>query len=236
MQLFYHPEAETGTAFRFDKQESGHIARVLRMQAGNSITLTDGRGSFYPAVITDANPNKVTVDILQAEYHNPRELSIHIAMAPTKNIKRMEWFVEKAVEVGIEKISFFTSRHSERVKLKIDRIEKVAIAAMKQSQKAWLPEIIEMQELEELISSSEENKKWIAHCRKEMPRHKITGAKPGEKHLVLIGPEGGFHLDEIMMAEENNFNALELSPYRLRTETAALTACQWINLEFFKQQ
>ncbi|MFW6019888.1 MAG: 16S rRNA (uracil(1498)-N(3))-methyltransferase [Bacteroidales bacterium] len=235
MHLFYHPDAGFSSSFTFNKEESGHIAKVLRLKPGDTIHLTNGLGYFYPAEIIEANPNKVRINILE-EHHQPRrDFFVHIALAPTKNIKRTEWFVEKAVEIGIEKISFFHSRHSERNIIKPERIKKVAIAAMKQSQKAYLPEISDMLNIQDILSNAGESHKWIAHCNNNLKRTQIHTASSAESHLILIGPEGGFHINEIEKAEKHKFNSIELSPYRLRTETAALTACQWLNIHYFKK-
>ena len=235
MHLFYHSDAGSSSSFTFDKEESGHIAKVLRLKPGDKMHLTNGLGYFYPAEIIDANPNKVRVNILQENHQPRRDFSVHIALAPTKNIRRTEWFVEKAVETGIEKISFFHSRHSERDVIKPARIRKIAIAAMKQSQKAYLPEINEMLSLQDILNNAEESHKWLAHCDENKERTQIESVKTEQQHIILIGPEGGFHQNEIAEAEQNNFTSIELSPYRLRTETAALTACQWLNIHYFKQ-
>lgn len=229
MEVFYHPSAETGAEYSFDSQESGHIAKVFRKREGEKVQLTNGEGYFFEATIIRSDPKSVAVTINKSTYIPGRSFSIHIAMAPTKNIKRTEWFIEKAVELGIEKISFFHSRYSERTQLKPQRMRKIAIAAMKQSEKARLPEITDINSLQSMIQQATESEKYIAHCRQNKTRvswHKIP---PQKDYLVLIGPEGGFHADEILFAEKTCFQAIELSPYRLRTETAALTACQHLN-------
>ncbi|MCF8332194.1 MAG: 16S rRNA (uracil(1498)-N(3))-methyltransferase [Bacteroidales bacterium] len=236
MQLFYHQSAESESKFTFNKEESGHIVRVLRKQTGDIIYITNGKGALFPARIIDDRANKVKVALLEAKHHSTRDFSIHIAVAPTKNIKRTEWFVEKAVETGIEKISFFTSRHSERQNIKADRMQKVAIAAMKQSQKTYLPEITGLKSFHDTIRNAKESKKWIAHCISERNRQIAGPVPPASSHIVLIGPEGGFHTDEILEAEQIGFQPVELSPYRLRTETAALNACQWLNYENFNNK
>ncbi|MGM0613185.1 MAG: 16S rRNA (uracil(1498)-N(3))-methyltransferase [Bacteroidota bacterium] len=234
MHLFYHSDAGFSSSFTFNKEESGHIAKVLRLKPGDTIHLTNGLGYFYPAEIIESNPNKVRINILEENHQPRRDFFIHIALAPTKNIKRTEWFVEKAVEIGIEKISFFHSRHSERDIIKPERIRKVAIAAMKQSQKAYLPDINDISSFEDVLNNADESHKWMAHCDSHSTRTHIDSAKPGESHIILIGPEGGFHPDEIAEAEKKDFTSIELSPYRLRTETAALTACQWLNIQYTK--
>ncbi|MFO8055492.1 MAG: RsmE family RNA methyltransferase [Bacteroidales bacterium] len=231
MQLFYYPEAKTGSMLTLDKQESAHIVRVLRMQQGDMLYITDGRGSLFSGKICDPDPKKVRVCIDSQRYYKPRDFSVHIALAPTKNIKRTEWFVEKAVEIGVEKISFFHSRHAERKSINSGRIEKIAIAAMKQSVKYHLPETVSIQTLHDVICGSPEPGKWIAHCFSDLRRETIPIAGSGQSNIVLIGPEGGFHKEEVLEAEQHGFTGIELSPYRLRTETAALIACQWLNMQ-----
>lgn len=229
MQVFYHPSAKTGAEYSFDKQESGHIAKVLRMREGDKVRLSNGEGCFFEATIIRSDPKAVVASINQSTYIPKRPFSVHIALAPTKNIKRTEWFIEKAVELGIEKISFFHSRYSERTQLKPQRMRKIAIAAMKQSEKARLPEITDINSLQSMIQQATESEKYIAHCHADKPRISWRKIPTQKDYLVLIGPEGGFHSDEIILAEENSFQAMELSLYRLRTETAALTACQYLN-------
>lgn len=231
MQLFYQPEAETGFEFAFDREESRHISKVLRMTKGDYIQLTNGKGDLFKAFIVSDDPRSVRVRAEDKEHEPARAFSIHIAMAPTKNIKRTEWFVEKAVELGVEKISFFSSRYSERRSIKTARIEKLAISAMKQSLKYYLPEIRGLQSLNEVLPSVHEENRWIAHCYEDMTRQKPGNIKPCSDSIVLIGPEGGFSREEIKEALARGFQPLELSPYRLRTETAALAACQWLNIE-----
>ncbi len=229
MGLFYHPDAVTGSILTLSREESSHIARVLRMQPGHCLRVTNGRGSLYLAEILECRPSAVKARLGEEACFKPRNFSIHIALAPTKNIKRTEWFVEKAVETGIEQISFFQSRHSVRASINLERIYKVAVAAMKQSERYHLPLINDMQKLEALTANATEEYRWIAHCRQEQKRMPMA-CPTHTSNLVLIGPEGGFHEQEIQQALENNFSPVELNPFRLRTETAALTACQWLNI------
>ncbi len=231
MQLFYHAEAEKDNVLTLEREESKHLAKVLRMKANDHIHLTNGRGDLFRALIISADPAAVVINTGEPEHHKSRKLNLHIAMAPTKNIKRSEWFVEKAVELGIEKISFFSSRYSGRTQLKIPRMQKIAASAMKQSLKFYLPELSGVRKLEDVILDANEKNKWIAHCHAEQERKIFSPDNENQDHIVLIGPEGGFHPEEIQLARQHGFTAVELSPYRLRTETAALTACQWLNIQ-----
>ncbi len=230
MQLFYHAEAEKDKVITLEREESKHLAKVLRLKAKDHIHLTNGRGDLFDAEIISTNPREVVISTGKPEHHKRRKLNLHIALAPTKNIKRTEWFVEKAVELGIEKISFFSSRYSERANLKVSRIEKIALSAIKQSVKFYLPEISGIKKLEDVVSEASEKNKWIAHCHEEQERKIFSTDNEKQDHIVLIGPEGGFHPEEIQLAQHSGFRAVELSPYRLRTETAAITACQWLNI------
>lgn len=231
MQLFYQPEAETGTEFSLNREESKHISKVLRMKRGEYIQLTNGKGDLFDGIILDNNPRQVSIRIEHKEHIPARDFFIHIAFAPTKNPKRTEWFVEKAVELGIEEISFFYSRHSERRVIKINRLQNVAIVALKQSFKYYLPVIHPITSLDDVMARASEEQRWITHCYPEMQRSNFKELKPNSRSIVLTGPEGGFNKDEINKALEKGFKPVELSPYRLRTETAALSACYWLNIE-----
>jgi 16S rRNA (uracil1498-N3)-methyltransferase len=211
--------------------ESQHCIRVLRKQTGDVIDITDGKGIFYKALITDAHPKHCKINIIETgkevlSWNN----KIEIAIAPTKNSDRMEWFVEKAVEIGINKISLLKTRYSERKEMKTERLRKILIAAMKQSLKASLPELQETTDFKELIRQPFDGQKFIAHCCAEKKRLLCHQYNRGENVLILIGPEGDFCPEEIHGAEENGFQSISLGNSRLRTETAALTACQTIHI------
>lgn len=229
MCLFYHSDAVSGGIFPLSSEESTHISRVLRMQPGQFIHVTNGRGSLFKAEIIECRPSAVKVCMVDEKVYPTRDFSVHIALAPTKNMRRTEWFVEKAVETGIDQISFFHSQHSERKVINCHRIYKVAIAAMKQSKRYYLPEVHQMQKLEGLLSNTTEKFRWIAHGGEEIKQQTITCSRP-TSNMVLIGPEGGFHKEEIELALQHNFTPVVLNPFRLRTETAAMAACQWLNI------
>lgn len=213
------------------EEEAGHCIRVLRMKEGDSIRLTDGKGSFYDAVISAVSGKRCMVHIESREVQQPLwDGHLHIAVAPTKLMDRNEWFVEKAVEIGVDEITFLKTDHSERDVVKMERIEKIAVSAMKQSQKATLPVLNGMTTLRDLIERGFDGDKFIAHCE---PGSKVLlqdAVVPGHDSLVLIGPEGDFSPAEIEMALKAGFRPISLGPSRLRTETAALVAVHIMNL------
>ncbi|MCW3101707.1 MAG: rRNA methyltransferase [Bacteroidetes bacterium] len=232
MHLFYTPDI-SGTAYTLNEEESRHAVRVLRLEAGDIIRLIDGKGGFYTAEIMDAHQKHCSVRVTASQKEFDKRLHrLHIAIAPTKSNDRTEWFVEKATEIGIDEISLLDCDNSERTVVKTERLQKVAIAAIKQSLKAYLPQIHEMSGFKKFISSTKElqMQKFIAHChsREQLPHLKSRFTK-GDA-LVLIGPEGDFSAEEVRLAVENGFIEISLGSSRLRTETAALYACTTINL------
>jgi 16S rRNA (uracil1498-N3)-methyltransferase len=231
MHLFYTPEFELneGEYYSLNKEESTHCIKVLRLREKDTICLTNGLGRFVFAEISDANPKNCSflVNQVQDDY-GKRDFKVHIAIAPTKNINRMEWFLEKAVEMGIDKISFFIGEHSERTSIKRERLEKIMISALKQSLKAYMPELNENADYKELIKSCE-SKKFIAYCKPEGRTNIKESYQKGEDVLILIGPEGDFSEKEVELALNNGFQAITLGESRLRTETAALFALQSIH-------
>ncbi|MDR1724298.1 MAG: 16S rRNA (uracil(1498)-N(3))-methyltransferase [Tannerella sp.] len=228
-QLFYAPDIDTNSVLPED--ESQHCANVLRLKDGEEITVTDGKGYFYTAVLNGVHPKHCRLDVKERKPQKRlRDYMIHIAVAPTKNIDRMEWFVEKAVEIGVNAITFLLCRYSERKVIKSDRLQRIAVSAMKQSQKASLPEISEMIDYENFISKSFDGRKMIAHCG-DGEKFLIKDIyQPPDNALILIGPEGDFDRKEIKMALSERFTPVSLGDSRLRTETAALIACHTIHL------
>lgn len=224
MQLFYAPDVAVNPVL--SEEESGHCTRVLRLTEGAEIELTDGKGSFYRAVITAAHPKHCAVNVLEAwQPEKPWQTYIHVAVAPTKNMDRMEWFAEKATEIGIDEITCLRCRFSERKEIKTARLEKILVSAMKQSQKAVLPKLHDMTDFRAFVQRPFDGQKFIAHCEAgEKPLLK-EAYRPGSDALVLIGPEGDFSPEEIRWAEEQGFQPISLGQSRLRTETAALAAC-----------
>lgn len=229
MNLFYQPLIAEGILY-LEQEESRHCVKVLRRTTGDTIRLTDGKGFFYDALITKADPRQCEFNIIDKVPEPVRDFSIHIAVSPTKNTDRLEWFVEKAVEFGIDKITPILCKHTERVFIKRDRLEKVAISAMKQSLKARIPIIAPVENFEALIKNTAEAERYIAYVDQNNPLHLNDLAKAGRTYLLLIGPEGDFAPEELNLALVNNFTKVSLGKSRLRTETAALAGCHILNL------
>jgi 16S rRNA (uracil1498-N3)-methyltransferase len=235
MHLFYTPDIDPSHPQYFlSEEESKHCVRVLRLEIGAEVQLIDGRGGLYTAEIKDAHPKKTILQITNViREFGKRNHYLHIAIAPTKNIERLEWFLEKATEIGIDEISLIICQRSERKEVKTDRLNKIVTSAMKQSLKAYHPVLNEPQAFDKFISRRFDGQKFIAYCESAE-----TGAERCElrvelrkqdKYLVLIGPEGDFSPNEIDNALQNGFKAITLGESRLRTETAALEACFEIN-------
>jgi 16S rRNA (uracil1498-N3)-methyltransferase len=233
MHLFYTPDI-TSDIYTLSEEESKHAVRVLRLKTGDHIQLIDGSGGFYEAEIIDDHQKRCTVKIISKQTgFGKRNWKLHIAIAPTKNNDRMEWFIEKATEIGIEEITPLDCDKSERTVIKTERFNKVAISAIKQSLKAYLPVINELTEFKKFIATTSgfSGEKFIAHChsREALP-HIKTVYTPQQNTLILIGPEGDFSTEEVKLATENGFKEISLGQSRLRTETAALYACVTINM------
>ncbi|HTH54518.1 MAG TPA: 16S rRNA (uracil(1498)-N(3))-methyltransferase [Cyclobacteriaceae bacterium] len=227
MNLFYQPNIPQGL-HHLDREESHHAIRVLRMEKEQALELTDGRGSFYVAKIVKADPKKCEFEIIERRETKKRDFRIHIAIAPTKNADRIEWFIEKATEIGIDQISFMLCKNSERRSINFDRLEKVAVSAMKQSQQAWLPAMSELISFKEVLLGAADQR-FIAHVDSSNATYLHSIAKPKKNYLVLIGPEGDFSNDELEQAKKSNFEKVSLGSNRLRTETAGLAACSALN-------
>ncbi len=231
MQLFYTPGIDAASPTYFlNEEESKHCVKVLRLQAGDKIQLIDGIGNFYTAAITDPHPKRTQLQIISVEkdFHQ-RNHYLHIAIAPTKNIERLEWFLEKATEIGIDEISLIICQRSERKEAKAERLNKIITSAIKQSIKAYHPILNEPVAFNKFIAEQLTGQKFIAHCE---PGEKFTlknELKPLGKYVILIGPEGDFTPKEIDDALNNGFKAITLGESRLRTETAALEACFEVN-------
>lgn len=229
MHVFYTPDIQTHP--ELPEEEAQHCIRVLRLNAGDEITLTDGKGNFYRAEITAATNKRCLVKVIETIPQEPLwQGHLHIAMAPTKNMDRNEWFAEKATEVGIDELTFLNCRFSERKVIKTERIEKILVSAIKQSLKARLPKLNGMMDFDKFIAQDFSGQKFIAHCYEgEKPLLKHI-RKPGEDALVLIGPEGDFSEEEVKKAIDKGFQPISLGKSRLRTETAALIATVLINV------
>lgn len=229
MHIFYTPEILKKQ--ELPEEEAQHCIRVLRLKEGSEITLTDGKGSFYKAAITNANHKHCQIEIIETiSQVLPWTNRIHIAMAPTKNMDRTEWFAEKTTEIGINKISFLSCRFSERKEIKTHRIEKILISAMKQSLKATLPEVEGMIDFRTFISQCNCEQKFIAHCYQKDKNLLSKAYLPNKDAVILIGPEGDFSEEEVEFAIQAGFKPISLGESRLRTETAALAACHTIHI------
>jgi 16S rRNA (uracil1498-N3)-methyltransferase len=224
VSLFYQPNITAGI-LNLDPEESRHAIKVLRRVKGDELHLTDGKGCFYISRITQDDPKKCGFEILEKKQVAKREYQIHIAIAPTKNADRIEWFVEKATEIGIDKISFILCQNSERKTINVERVEKIVISAMKQSGQAWLPRLSNIIPFKEILKS-EATQKFIAFVDDQNQDHLKVMAKTNGNYMVLIGPEGDFREEELNLAIQNDFKKVSLGNNRLRTETAGLVACQ----------
>lgn len=229
MHVSYTPDIDTCP--ELPEEEAGHCLRVLRLGVGDEVMLTDGKGFFYKAVISAATGKRCQVKVVEKiEQEKFWKGHLHLAMAPTKNMDRIEWFAEKATEIGFDELSFLNCRFSERKVIKTERIEKIVVSAMKQSLKARKPIVNEMTDFAKFMQRDFQGQKFIAHCYEgEKPLLKEV-LKPGEDALVLIGPEGDFSPEEVQKAEALGFQPISLGKSRLRTETAALVAVHMMNL------
>lgn len=231
MHLFYTPDIQANQShYQLAEEESKHAIRVLRLTQGQSVILIDGVGGWFEAVIQDTHPKRTQLEILSySPEYQKLKYHMHIAIAPTKNIDRLEWFLEKATEIGIQEITPLISEHSERKEVKVDRLNKVVISAMKQSLKAYKPLInpaIPFDKFISLFANNPEIGKAIAHCEPGDDKVYLNEVfESAQNYLVLIGPEGDFSPPEIQAAIEAGFNPISLGEARLRTETAALYAC-----------
>ena len=234
-RFFYVPDADQQQ--ELPPAEAMHAMRVLRLKSGDELFLMDGVGNYFRAVVTIAATHNCYYDIVECLPQTPQwQGHVHLAIAPTKMLDRIEWLVEKATEVGVDEISFFHSKFSERKLLKTTRLEKIAISAMKQSHKAWKPVIHEIMSYKDFINSPVEGHKYIAHCYEEIPRTSLFAElqaldkRDTEPVTVLIGPEGDFSIDEVEMAVKAGYQSVHLGNSRLRTETAGLMAVTMMQL------
>jgi 16S rRNA (uracil1498-N3)-methyltransferase len=229
MHLFYIPQITSGTV-TLPEVESKHALRVLRLNAGDEVGVVDGAGGYYQALIQDPHPKRcqllITATLPQFGY---RPYQVQVAVAPTKNIDRMEWFVEKATEIGIDDIFFLSCERSERKQINLERLEKIVISAMKQSVKAYKPRLHDMQPYREFVAACRPEATFIAHLE-EHDRQALHHLAVPENCCILIGPEGDFSPKEIDLAYGQGIIPVTLGTSRLRTETAALVACHTLHL------
>ena len=222
--MFYAPDLE-GDHYTLEEKESKHIVKVLRMKAGDTIMLTDGAGKLITTELVNEDPRRCEVRVVDVvEDYGKRGFLLHIAIAPTKNINRFEWFIEKATEIGIDEITPLICQRSERKVVKTDRLKKVITSAMKQSVKAYHPVLNEASSFKDLVCRDHSMQKYIAYVEQGEHPALQTLYKNGEDAIVLIGPEGDFSPEEVIMAKENGFKVISLGKSRLRTETAGVVA------------
>ncbi|MGB5238304.1 MAG: 16S rRNA (uracil(1498)-N(3))-methyltransferase [Flavobacteriaceae bacterium] len=231
MQLFYHPDlkAETTECF-FGEEESRHIIKVLRKKKGDELKVTNGKGRVFTGTVSEASLNCCELAITSHEKTVRPMHRLHLAVAPTKNSDRFEWFLEKATEIGIDEITPIICDHSERKFIKNTRLQKVILSAMKQSLRSYLPRLNEAITFEEFLQQDLPKRRFIAHCQEGEKVDFKRRLEPDKKILVMVGPEGDFSEAEIEMAKDKGFIPASLGEYRLRTETAAILACTTVAL------
>lgn len=242
VRYFYVPDA--ANQVELPAEEATHALRVLRLKGGDEIFLMDGEGSFYRAEVTAASSKRCLYEIKE---NMPQERAwkghIHLAIAPTKMMERIEWMAEKATEIGFDELSFLNCQFSERKVVKTPRIDKIVISAVKQSHKAWKPVVNELESFKEFILTPRPGRKFICHCYEEVEKKDFfteinscsmdsdasqdssaSQESDADDITVLVGPEGDFSIDEVRLALENGYESVSLGTSRLRTETAGLVA------------
>ena len=233
VRFFYVPDAANCT--ELPEEEATHALRVLRLKAGDEMMLMDGKGNYYRAEVTLAHTHHCCYAIKEVL---PQERQwkgrVHLAIAPTKMMDRIEWMVEKAVEIGVDELSFLDCQFSERRVVKLPRIEKIVISAVKQSRKAWMTQVNEIKSFDDFINTISTEHKYIAHCYDEIPRtylfDELRLSSDTCDAVVMIGPEGDFSIDEVRRAMDKGFKSVHLGTSRLRTETAGLSAVMMMQL------
>jgi len=232
-RFFYVPDA--ASKGELPEEEAAHALRVLRLKEGDEMMLMDGKGAFYRAKVSIAGGKHCMYTVVDTQPQQRQwQGHLHLAIAPTKMMERMEWLAEKATEIGFDELSFLDCRFSERRSIKVARIEKIVVSAMKQSHKAWLPQVNEMNTFKKFVDSHREGCRFIAHCYEEVPRANLFDElhkSAGDDALVLVGPEGDFSIDEVNYAvQQCGYVSVDLGKSRLRTETAGLAAVMMMQL------
>ena len=233
VRSFYVPDALTAT--ELPPEEAMHALRVLRMKIGDEMVLMDGQGNYYRAEVTLAHTKHCLYEIKeQMPQQRQWQGHLHLAIAPTKMMERIEWMTEKAVEIGVDEISFLNCQFSERRLVKIPRLEKIMVSAVKQSHKAWATQLNEIVNFDTFIKQPREGHQYIAHCYEEVPRtylfDELQKIAVSDDNTVLIGPEGDFSIDEVRQAVAEGYISVHLGKSRLRTETAGLSAVMMMQL------
>ena len=227
VRYFFVPDASAHN--ELPNEEGQHATRVLRLEAGDEVFLMDGVGQFYRAVLTLVTQKRclyeITETLPQAKAWSGR---IHLAIAPTKNIDRIEWIAEKCSEIGWDELSFLHCKFSERKQLRTDRIEKIIVSAVKQSRKPFMPTVNELHDFNQFVSQKRQGRKLICHCYDEIEKsdlfHLLNDMDKDDDITILVGPEGDFSIDEVRFALQNGYESVTLGNFRLRTETAGLMA------------
>lgn len=233
MHLFYTPDIK-GDSHVLEEQESKHAIRVLRLATGDAVILVDGTGGWYEARIEDDHPKRCLLSISSyIKNYKPLPYQLHIAISPTKNMDRFEWFLEKACEIGISKITPLICHRTERLKVKMDRLDRILISAMKQSLKAYKPVLSEPVKMAQFLKQEQTGTLALAHCYPEQ-RLSIKELKPLGQCTILVGPEGDFTEEEVETAISSGFKSIHLGESRLRTETAGIFICSAISLASVK--
>lgn len=228
MATFFTTEISSNTTDHFlSEEESKHCIRVLRYGIGSEINLVDGKGNQFLAKISDNHPKRCKLQIIEVLTHPKPQKNVHVAMAPTKNMDRIEWFLEKAVELGLSKLTFLKCENNERNTINKERLLKIAVAAMKQSKRYYLPEIEDITIFNQFVKANPNG--YFGHCHEG---EKINLTEIKNRAPFLIGPEGDFSQKEVDFALQNGYQAVRLSDFRLRTETAALTSVFSLNYLF----
>jgi 16S rRNA (uracil1498-N3)-methyltransferase len=230
MQLFYNPDINiSDKEIIFDRDESKHIAKVLRKKEADVLNVTNGKGNLFTAEITRIGSNECAARILEVETEKPKNYRLHMAVAPTKMNDRYEWFLEKATEIGVDEITPIICEHSERKKIKPERYERILQSAMKQSLRFTLPKLNPATSFLDFVEKHENDQLFIAHCEENQEKKQLKQLlEPGKDLTILIGPEGDFSKKEIELALEKGYLPASLGESRLRTETAGIVACNTV--------
>lgn len=226
-RFFYVPQAASGD--ELPEEEAKHAVRVLRLQVGDELYLMDGQGTFYDAELTLASAKHCFYRVVRALPQQKRwQGRIHLAIAPTKMMERMEWLLEKATEIGFDEATLLLCRFSERKTARVDRLDRIVIAATKQSRQGWKPTLTSLMPFAHFVQTPRAGRKFICHCYDEVPKvdlyDTLRAMPPHDEVTVLVGPEGDFSLDEVRLAMANGYESVTLGNSRLRTETAGLMA------------
>lgn len=230
MQLFYAYKIEDSFAY-LDQEEASHCTKTLRKNIGDTISFTDGCGGIYEGKITAISKKDCQLQIIKKiESAIQKKFKLHLAIAPTKNIDRLEWFLEKATELGVDEITFILCQRSERKNIRLDRLEKITLSAAKQSLKSIFPKVHDLVKFKDFVTTTQHLFKGIAHCNADNLPHLKTLLEQQEDILVLIGPEGDFSEEEVALAKKHGFVEVGLGTSRLRTETAGVVACHTVHL------